>query len=82
MSITRQGQKNNDLLKGYIKYCVTDLDIDLGPLVINDDDSISERPEEERTSLPMILYTVYGLLFHMGILLKSKHHYFLSEVLV
>ncbi|KAH9640405.1 hypothetical protein HF086_018071 [Spodoptera exigua] len=48
-----------------------DLDIDLGPLVINDD-SISEIPEEERTSLPMILYTVYGLLFHMGFLLKSS----------
>ncbi|CAD0197504.1 unnamed protein product [Chrysodeixis includens] len=48
-----------------------DLDIDLGPLVI-DDDSISERPAEERTSLPMILYSVYGLLFHMGFLLKSS----------
>nr|XP_021186574.2 acidic leucine-rich nuclear phosphoprotein 32 family member A isoform X1 [Helicoverpa armigera] len=47
-----------------------DLDIDLGPLVINDD-SISERPADERTSLPMILYTAYGLLFHMGFLLKS-----------
>ncbi|XP_026755458.1 acidic leucine-rich nuclear phosphoprotein 32 family member A isoform X1 [Galleria mellonella] len=48
-----------------------DLDIDLGPLVLNDD-SISERPAESRTSLPMLLYTVYGVLFHMGYLLKSS----------
>ncbi|KAL0882312.1 hypothetical protein ABMA27_000829 [Loxostege sticticalis] len=47
------------------------LDIDLGPLVI-DDGSLSERPEESRTTLPMLLYTVYGLLFHMGYLLRSS----------
>ncbi|XP_069358228.1 acidic leucine-rich nuclear phosphoprotein 32 family member A isoform X2 [Maniola hyperantus] len=53
-----------------------DLDIDLGPLVI-DDDSLSERPPETSPSLLMSLYTVYGLLFHMGYLLKSKHHIFI-----
>ncbi|XP_037296514.1 acidic leucine-rich nuclear phosphoprotein 32 family member A isoform X2 [Manduca sexta] len=47
-----------------------DLDIDLSPLVI--DDCISERPAEERTSFPMILYSVYGLLFHMGYLLNRS----------
>ncbi|XP_053603525.1 acidic leucine-rich nuclear phosphoprotein 32 family member A isoform X1 [Plodia interpunctella] len=47
-----------------------DLNIDLSPLVI--DDSVSERPDESRTTLPMLLYTVYGLLFHMGYLLKSS----------
>ncbi|KOB66755.1 Acidic leucine-rich nuclear phosphoprotein 32 family member A [Operophtera brumata] len=49
---------------------VDDLALDLGPLVIDDS---SESPAEGSTSLPMILYTVYGLLFHMGLLLKSKH---------
>ncbi|XP_012544020.1 acidic leucine-rich nuclear phosphoprotein 32 family member A isoform X1 [Bombyx mori] len=47
-----------------------DLDIDIGSLVI--DDSITEKPEHERTTLPMILYTVYGLLFHMSYLLKRS----------
>ncbi|XP_013190321.1 acidic leucine-rich nuclear phosphoprotein 32 family member A isoform X1 [Amyelois transitella] len=47
-----------------------DLDIDLGPLVI--DDSVSERPVESRTTLPVLLYTVYGLLFHMGYLMKRS----------
>ncbi|XP_046963061.1 acidic leucine-rich nuclear phosphoprotein 32 family member A isoform X1 [Vanessa cardui] len=47
-----------------------DLDIDLGPLVI-DDESLSERLSEESPSLLVSLYTVYGLLFHMGYLLRN-----------
>ncbi|KAI8424242.1 hypothetical protein MSG28_002813 [Choristoneura fumiferana] len=47
-----------------------DLDIDLGPLVI-DDDEPSDRPPESRSSLPVILYTVYGILYHMGYLAKN-----------
>ncbi|XP_026496684.1 acidic leucine-rich nuclear phosphoprotein 32 family member A isoform X2 [Vanessa tameamea] len=47
-----------------------DLDIDLGPLVI-DDESLSERLPEESPSLLVSLYTVYGLLFHMGYLLRN-----------
>lgn len=54
-------------------YCLTDLDIDLGPLVI-DDETLSERLPEESPSLLISLYTVYGLLFHMGYLTRSKHH--------
>ncbi|XP_045487844.1 acidic leucine-rich nuclear phosphoprotein 32 family member A isoform X2 [Pieris rapae] len=49
-----------------------DLGIDLGPLVIDDD--YSERTPEMTSSFLVSLYTVYGLLFHMGNLLKSKHH--------
>ncbi|XP_075971590.1 acidic leucine-rich nuclear phosphoprotein 32 mapmodulin isoform X2 [Anticarsia gemmatalis] len=47
-----------------------DLDIDLGPLVI--DDSISEKPAEERSSFPIVMYTVFSVLFHMGYLLKRS----------
>ncbi|XP_072939435.1 acidic leucine-rich nuclear phosphoprotein 32 family member A isoform X1 [Epargyreus clarus] len=47
-----------------------DVDIDLGPLVI--DDSLSESSPETKPSLIMSLYTVYGILFHMGYLLKSS----------
>ncbi|XP_050343495.1 acidic leucine-rich nuclear phosphoprotein 32 family member A isoform X1 [Nymphalis io] len=47
-----------------------DLDINLGPLVI-DDESLSERLPEELPSLLVSLYTVYGLLFHMGYLLRN-----------
>ncbi|XP_063377148.1 acidic leucine-rich nuclear phosphoprotein 32 family member A isoform X1 [Cydia fagiglandana] len=47
-----------------------DVDIDLGPLVI--DDEPSDRPPESRSSLPVVLYTIYGLLFHMGYLTKSS----------
>ncbi|XP_023949435.2 acidic leucine-rich nuclear phosphoprotein 32 family member A isoform X2 [Bicyclus anynana] len=50
-----------------------DLDIDLGSLLI-DDGSLSERNPEASPSLLISMYTVYGLLFHMGYLLRSKHH--------
>lgn len=60
--------------------CLTDLDLDLGPLII--DDSVTDIPKEQQTSLPLVLYTVYGLLFHMGYLLKSKHHYLLTVMLI
>ncbi|CAG4915550.1 unnamed protein product [Colias eurytheme] len=48
-----------------------DLGIDLGPLVI-DDDTLAMRPAEQKSSLLVTMYTVYGLLFHMGYLLKSS----------
>ncbi|KPI91387.1 PREDICTED: acidic leucine-rich nuclear phosphoprotein 32 family member A isoform X2 [Papilio xuthus] len=48
-----------------------DVDIDLGPLVI-DDDSLSQRPTETKPSLLMSIYSVYGLIFHMGYLLKKS----------
>ncbi|CAG4992468.1 unnamed protein product [Parnassius apollo] len=48
-----------------------DVDIDFGPLVI-DDDSLSQRPQDTKPSLLMSLYTVYGLLFHMGYLIKKS----------
>ncbi|XP_038220297.1 acidic leucine-rich nuclear phosphoprotein 32 family member A isoform X3 [Zerene cesonia] len=49
-----------------------DLDIDLSPLVIDDDDTLAMRPADKKSSLLISLYTVYGLLFHMGYLLKSS----------
>lgn len=66
-----------------IKYSkwLPDLDINLGSLVI-DDESLSERLPEESPSLLVSLYTVYGLLFHMGYLLQSKHHIFVSVMLI
>lgn len=57
----------------YIYYWIADLNIDFGQLVI-DDESLSERSPETSPSFLISLYTVYGLLFHMGNLLKSKHH--------
>ncbi|XP_045534807.1 acidic leucine-rich nuclear phosphoprotein 32 family member A isoform X2 [Papilio machaon] len=48
-----------------------DVDIDLGPLVI-DDDSLSQRLTETKPSLLMSIYSVYGLIFHMGYLLKNS----------
>ncbi|GBP79949.1 Acidic leucine-rich nuclear phosphoprotein 32 family member A [Eumeta japonica] len=36
------------------------------------DTRVSERSPEERPSLPVLLYTVYGLIFYMGYLLKSS----------
>lgn len=51
---------------------IADLGIDLDPLIIDDD--YSERtPEMTSSSFLVSLYTVYGLLFHMGYILKSKH---------
>ncbi|CAH2216235.1 jg22543, partial [Pararge aegeria aegeria] len=47
------------------------LDIDLSSLFI-DDDSLSERPPETSPSLLISLYTVCGLLFHMGYLLRNS----------
>ncbi|XP_047525357.1 acidic leucine-rich nuclear phosphoprotein 32 family member A isoform X1 [Pieris napi] len=47
-----------------------DLGIDLGPLIIDDD--YSERTPEMTSSFLVSLYTVYGLLFHMGTLLKNS----------
>ncbi|CAF4811483.1 unnamed protein product [Pieris macdunnoughi] len=46
------------------------LGIDLGPLIIDDD--YSERTPEMTSSFLVSLYTVYGLLFHMGNLLKNS----------
>lgn len=60
---------------------VTDVDLDFGSLVI-DDDSLTERPTETKPSLLMSLYTIYGVLFHMGYLIKSKHQSILSMMLI
>ncbi|XP_068631009.1 acidic leucine-rich nuclear phosphoprotein 32 family member A isoform X1 [Battus philenor] len=48
-----------------------DVNIDFGQLIINDD-SLSQRPTETKSSLLMSLYMVYGLIFHMGYLLKKS----------
>ncbi|XP_041970684.1 acidic leucine-rich nuclear phosphoprotein 32 family member A isoform X1 [Aricia agestis] len=47
-----------------------DLNIDFGRLMI-DDESLSDRSPETSPSLLITLYTVYGLLFHMGYLMKK-----------
>lgn len=61
---------------GHVIWCsnegVTGLDLDFSHMTLDEREN-ADRDASNTVPLPLVMYTIYGLLFHLGSILPCKH---------